>query len=682
MINQNQMSLAQTAITLTRIPVSKPTPIRSPTETEREVARPEAEVAVTLAESGPGKEGEGGTGAASPAAPPSPPLLAPRPTPPVGSDVYTPAPAQNIVVTALKEQALYLATTIAGLHEVLCPWSSDHDGDAAPAIYSEPDATHALGSFRCPYAHELRPRIGDLLEQLGVADAYARGKPMIRLVPGELGRVAEAAEMALASSGGHYQAGGVIVSINVDHITGDIKTVPLSEQALTKALSTGADFFWSSNGGWVRTDPPTRVVALVHKGQSYDHLPTLNGLARQPYFRKRDWGLVSTPGYDAATGVYGVFDPDDFPIPEFTEAAAREALAAMKQLVEEFHFNGPADRAAALCAMLTAAVRSSLPVAPAFNISASSPGSGKSYLGALLAPFAGPGEPSNVSYPTTSEEATKLVTSTMLTKPAVVLFDDMQTDWIPHSALNRMLTSETVTERMLGSNKMVTVSTAALIVGTGNNVSPVRDMNRRVVTISLVPQTASPATLAYNGNPVAAVRKGRGRYVAMALTIVGAWEKAGRPKADVLPIASFDEWSDRCRHPLLWLGEPDPAQSLLDQLTDDPDAETLGLFLHAWHTAFGSKPTMVREVLGRAGGYNDSGLSDALDDLPIKDAREISPSRLGWYLRKNTNRVANGLMLSKAPHKERNAWSVKPVQDIAQAPPSDPQSAPNDRAAA
>ena len=245
-----------------------------------------------------------------------------------------------------------------------------------------------------------------------------------------------------------------------------------------------------------------------------------------------------------------------------------------------------------------------------------------------------------------------------------------------------MLTSETVTERMLGSNKMVTVSTASLIVGTGNNISAVRDMGRRVVTISLVPQTASPATLAYSGNPVAAVRKARGRYVAMALTIVGAWENAGRPKADVLPIASFDEWSDRCRHPLLWLGEPDPAQSLLDQLTDDPDAESLGLFLQAWHTAFGPEATMVRESLGKAGGHNDSGLSDALEDLPIKDGREISNSRLGWYLRKNTNRVANGLMLSKAPHKERNAWSVKPVQDIARVPIPSSDPALGDQAAA
>ena len=140
------------------------------------------------------------------------PLLTPlkpsRPTPQGGSDVYTPAPSQNVVLTALQDQGLYIGTTSTGLHEVLCPWSREHGGEASPAIYSEPTTTAVLGTFRCPYAHELRPRIGDLLEHLGVADAYARGKRMIRVVPGERGRVAEAAEMALASSGTTIKRGG------------------------------------------------------------------------------------------------------------------------------------------------------------------------------------------------------------------------------------------------------------------------------------------------------------------------------------------------------------------------------------------------------------------------------------------------------------------------------------------
>jgi len=50
----------------------------------------------------------------------------------------------------------------------------------------------------------------------------------------------------------------------------------------------------------------------------------------------------------------------------------------------------------------------------------------------------GPGQ----SYPTTSEEATKVILSLLLTSPAVIEFDDMDTDWIPHGTIKRMLTAE------------------------------------------------------------------------------------------------------------------------------------------------------------------------------------------------------------------------------------------------
>jgi hypothetical protein len=46
--------------------------------------------------------------------------------------------------------------------------------------------------------------------------------------------------------------------------------------------------------------------------------------------------------------------------------------------------------------------------------------------------FAGPAGNAKVSYPTTSEEATKVILSLLLTSPAVIEFDDMDTDWIPH----------------------------------------------------------------------------------------------------------------------------------------------------------------------------------------------------------------------------------------------------------
>jgi hypothetical protein len=121
---------------------------------------------------------------------------------------------------------------------------------------------------------------------------------------------------------------------------------------------------------WVRTDPPPRHSGVLYDSTSYTHLAVLNGLARQPYLRP-DGSLMATAGYDAATRMFGVFDQRAFSIPEHpTRADAEAALALLDELLGEFSFAGEADRAAALTAILAAAIRPSLPVAPMFHVRA------------------------------------------------------------------------------------------------------------------------------------------------------------------------------------------------------------------------------------------------------------------------------------------------------------------------
>jgi hypothetical protein len=56
-------------------------------------------------------------------------------------------------------------------------------------------------------------------------------------------------------------------------------------------------------------------------------------------------------------------------------------------------------------------------------------GSGKTYLCELIGAFAGPRLNNKVSYPTPSEEATKVILSLLLTAPAVIEFDDMDASY-------------------------------------------------------------------------------------------------------------------------------------------------------------------------------------------------------------------------------------------------------------
>jgi hypothetical protein len=169
-----------------------------------------------------------------------------------------------------------------------------------------------------------------------------------------------------------------------------------------------------------------------------EHLPPLKGLARQPYFRESDGELVTQPGYDPVSQLFGVFDASQFNVPEDpTESEVAAALALLEGLLSDFHFVTPFDKAAALAAIFTAVVRPSLPHAPAFHVHAPVFGSGKTYLCELIGAFAGPAHNNKVSYPTTSEEATKVILALLLKCPAVIEFDDMDTDWIPHGAQGR-----------------------------------------------------------------------------------------------------------------------------------------------------------------------------------------------------------------------------------------------------
>lgn len=276
-----------------------------------------------------------------------------------------------------------------------------------------------------------------------------------------------------------------------------------------------------------------------------------------------------------------------------------------------------------------------------------------------------------MSYPTTSEEATKVILSLLLTSPAVIEFDDMDTDWIPHGTIKRMLTAEHITDRILGVSKTATVSTRTLFLGSGNNVGPIRDLLRRVLTIHIDPRCATPATLSYNGFPVEKVRKQRGRYVSAVLTIIQAWRKAGSPRAAVDSIVTFGgAWSDYCRHPLMWLGHPDPATALLEQVRHDPDGDALQGLMTEWHAVFGSTATTVRKAVETA-LYNHSNLLDAIREFPVEERGEINRSKLGWLLKKNANRIVGGFEFQQATADGRTAWRVVAVKS----PPS-PSSPP------
>jgi flavin-binding protein dodecin len=135
-------------------------------------------------------------------------------------------------------------------------------------------------------------------------------------------------------------------------------------------------------------------------------------------------------------------------------------------------------------------------------------------------------------------------------------------------------------------------------------------------------------------------------------------DNADMPRADVQSIVTYGgPWTDYCRQPLIWLGHPDPATSLIEQIREDPDGEVLGGLMAAWYAAFGSSPTTVRRAVEAA--LRDNGeLLDAIRECPVEERGEINRSKVGWWLRKNANRIVGGFELQQAKADGRTAWRV------------------------
>lgn len=581
-------------------------------------------------------------------------------------DVFTPKSSENPVIMELKSRGLYKTPLGSGKHDVTCPWVNEHtDALDTGAAYFEPDDIYTIGGFRCQHSHGDVYKIKHLLEFLSIQKSKAKHKALIRVVEGELHHIVNTAERELAKTGRYYQSGGLIVTVATNPETGDPSVVPVNGPALTKVLSQCAAWekFNFKLGGFVPCDPPARHIAILNDSQSYTHLPQLNGVARQPYFRETDGVLVTEAGYDKLSQRFGVFDARKFVTPEPTIEAAHAALALLNELLIEFSYASPIDKSAVLSAIFTAVTRASYAYAPAFHTKASTIGSGKTYQNELISAFAKPGLTQKMSYPTTSEEATKSILAQLLPAPAVIEFDDMATDWIPHGIINRMLTAACITDRILGFSKTATVSTRTLFLSSGNNVGPVRDLLRRVITINIDHRCATPATKSYTGSPVEVVHKDRGRYVAAVLTIILAWKANGSPRADVENIATYGgAWADYCRHPLIWLGLADPATALLEQVKHDPDADALLALLTEWHSLFGSTPTTVRKVLSSTFDLvGDSRLRDAICEFPVEERGSINPSKFGWILKKNMNRIVGEYTLRQGTADGRLAWMVVKV---------------------
>lgn len=556
--------------------------------------------------------------------------------------MFEPGTDEPPALAALKANGLWKREAKEGVHDITCPWVDDHTGAIDDgAAYFEPDDAHPIGGFKCHHSSCSGRNIRHLLGHLGIPDEAASGRPVVRLKPGELHRVTKYLERVLHEAG-HFRSENSIVRILSG---GRMLTPSIDQLGLAITQHTTLQRWDGRTESWRNVDCPPGVARAVFADPDRRHLRPLTAIARQPFMRE-DGTVASTPGYDPQSGIFGTFDPGlFFEIPDApSRGEAEAALELLRELINEVPFRSPADESAALCGMLSGAIRPILPTAPGVLVSSHVWGSGKSYLSDILVAFTGDAEAASATFIPDDTEVRKEILSKLMTGPACIKFDEMKGDLGPVRTVLSMLTAERIEGRRLGASETISVGTRALVLFAGNNVRPVEDMTRRVVQIHLDPLEEVPSTRKYRRDSLGEMRANRGRYLAAALTLIRGFIAAGAPKAPRAPetVSSFGRWSDWCRQPLMWLGLPDPASSMFDNQEEDPVVDALGMFIAALERAlkYKRRPFLVRSLVALA--ENNPEFTEALREVAGDRSGKIDRIRLGHFLKQNAGRRVDG----------------------------------------
>lgn len=501
-------------------------------------------------------------------------------------------------------------------------------------------------------------------------------RPLIKWEGGELPKIVDEAEIEIIKLEGIiYQRGNLIVhpvrgkSATVRGLTrsaGGLAIVQIDIPYLTDILTKAIQWerFDQRSGGYVRINAPKQVAETLLSRYGRWKADPLIAIIETPTIRP-DGSVLDKPGYDKTTGLY--FDPGSCAFPEIpkklTLEDALKSVSIFKELLSGFPFEADFDFSVALAAILTALIRRVLKSSPMFAFRAPKMGSGKSLLADVIS-LIGTGRTTTMMSATDDpEEEKKRLLSILMAGDSVICIDNVEKPY-ESDALSSILTQETWTNRILGTNKIATVPTCATWLMTGNNIAFVGDITTRVLPCNLDPQCERPEERDFSVNLYDYVPANRGRLACTGLTILKAYIEAGKPKQDFKQFGRFEEWSNLVRASLVWCGLADPCLSRKGLEDADPVRCQLKAVFSAWYKIFQQRTVSANEVIKSAEFWmeknDEDGVSkyrpnenlfSALFEIAPEKHDGINHRRLGAWLKKHLKRIEGGYKLQKMEDK-------------------------------
>jgi putative DNA primase/helicase len=527
-------------------------------------------------------------------------------------------------------------------------------------------------------------------------------RPEIKMITGEHSTIVSETETMLIKAGvSLYQRGESLVrpiirEVDASHSrrTKVAQLAQLNGVYLRDLMCRHCDWqrFDKRTGEWVRTLAPITIANTLLARNGDWHVPTIVGCLSCPTLRP-DGSLLTEQGFDPTTRLLLVEPPPMPPFPQDADANfasyfeglanllrrqdALQALALLKELLIEFPFVDNVSRAVALSGIITPITRGAYSVVPLHVARAAIAGSGKSFLWDIASAIAIGQLMPVMAAGASEEELEKRLGASLMAGQPLISIDNVNGE-LGGDALCQAIERPIVDVRILGKSETVRIeSRGTSIYCTGNNVMLRGDLCRRAITTTLDPEMERPELRQFKRDPIATILENRGKYIAACLTIVRAYILAGRP--DRAPkLASFEGWSDTVRSALIWLGEADPVISMETSYDEDPERVELADMITTWadeiKVGFSNRKTIaeVIEVAEETSQqtYGGSMQPDHPELLSIlqqvtktKRGLQLNSLALGYWLRKNKGKIADGKRFARQPSKRGDgaSWWIEEV---------------------
>lgn len=502
--------------------------------------------------------------------------------------------------------------------------------------------------------------------------ASADGADAVRtiVVHKRIAAVADEAEAALLPHPHIYVRGASLVSVVypgtneckwLDREAGSPTIIPISPAHMRELLDRAA--VWVNVNG----DPifvPSWVAETLLARPRW-RFPALTGVVETPTLRP-DGSVIDRPGYDPTTGLLYRPRHDFPPAPKSPERGdAGHAAVALLEPLHNFPFEGEQARSATLAAILSIAGRYAIqgPV-PMFPVRSPTGGTGKGLLVDAASLIATGRTPARTSMGRDDDEIRKRILAIGISGAPIVLIDN-EDRCLGSESLAAALTSDFFEDRLLGKSRVIRVPMTQVWFATGNGLTFRATLGRRVVPIDLNAQMEFPEDRTGFRYPDLRghLRALHPRLLVAALTILLAYDRAGRPGHGKVPMGSFEAWDAFIRGACVWLDLEDPCLGR-NRIRDegDNDLELVRALFRVLFESFGPTAKTVVEI--RAAAEESPDLRAALAALDSRASGSGLNSRLiGDRLRQWRGKVAGGYRLVAAPKKVHGAtaWRILPV---------------------